>query len=115
MHRSTLSRAAILAAAILPGLGAPAGAEETAGAKPSFTVSSQVLEVSVTEAGASFTLQAEPRCRSPRYEIDPAHAQHDTMTALVLAALAAGRSVTVRDAVCQDDGGARVAAISMLR
>ena len=116
MRRPTVNRGASLAAALLL---APAGAGATdaaaQGATPRFTVSSQVTQVSIEGGGTLFTLMAEPRCASPRYEIAADHPRLDHLTALVLAAVASGRSVTVRDAACLAAGGAAVGALSIER
>mgnify|MGYP006286605337 FL=1 len=117
MRRPTVFLSAALAVALLLG---PAGAGATDAASPQnttprFTVSSQVTQVSVRGGGTHFTLMAEPRCASPSYEIAADHPRLDHLTALLLAAVASARSVTVHDAACLGEGGAAVASMSIDR
>lgn len=108
MSISSTARVALAASLLLaPGAAALAQIDEAATAKPSFSVSSKVRRVYVEPDRTVFTLDAEPRCRDPRYEFMAAHPRFEQLTALLLAAVSAGKIVTIEDAVCSDEEAGR--------
>lgn len=106
MFTSSIARAAFAASLLLAsGPVALAQSDDAAAKTPQFTVSSGVKRVYVELDRTVFTLDAEPRCRDPRYEFPETHPRFDQLTALLLAAVAAGKSVTIEDAVCLEETG----------